>query len=137
YKFIDLYYFKNGVRLEQPFNSKRRILSGVTYTYPGNSWIINLTMQWFGKQLLPSTAKYPVQYQRPTESDAYTMLNMQFTKNFKYFETYAGIENILNYTQSNPIISPDNPFDKNFETSFVWGPTRGRDFYLGFRYLIR
>lgn len=137
YKFIDLYYFKNGVRLEQPFNSKHRILSGVTYTYPGNLWIINLTMQWFGKQVLPSTAKYPVQYQRPTESDAYTMMNIQLTKNFKYFETYIGIENLLNYTQSNPIISADNPFDKNFETSYVWGPTRGRDVYIGFRYLIR
>jgi outer membrane receptor for ferrienterochelin and colicins len=137
YKFIDLYYFKNGERLEQPFNSKHRILSGITYTYPGNSWILNLTMQWFGKQVLPSTAKYPVQYQRATESDAYTMLNMQFTKNFKYFETYAGVENLLNYTQSNPIIGADNPFDKNFETSYVWGPTRGRDFYLGFRYLIK
>jgi len=137
YKFIDLYYFKNGERLEQPFNSKHRILSGLTYTAPENSWIINLYVQWFGKQVLPSTAKYPIQYQRPDESDAYAMMNIQFTKNFKYFETYVGVENVLNYTQINPIISADNPFDKNFETSYVWGPTRGRDFYVGFRYLIK
>lgn len=137
YKFIDLYYYKNGERLELPFNSKHRILSGITYTYPGNSWIANLTVQWFGKQKLPYTGYYPAQYQRPEESDAYTMLNFQFTKNFKYFETYFGIENLLDYTQGNPIISADNPFDKNFETSYVWGPTRGREFYVGFRYLIK
>lgn len=137
YKFIDLYYFKNGERLEQPFNSKHRILSGITYTYPGNLWIINLTMQWFGKQVLPSTVKYPVEYQRPDESDAYAMMNIQLTKNFKYFETYIGIENVFNYTQSNPIINANNPFDRNFDTSFIWGPTRGRDFYFGFRYLIK
>lgn len=137
YKFIDLYYFKKGVRLEQPFNSKHRILSGITYTAPGNSWIVNLTMQWFGKQSLPSTASYPVEYQRPTESDAYTLMNVQLTKNFKYFETYIGVENVFDYTQGNPIISAGNPFDRNFDTSFIWGPTRGRDFYLGFRYLIK
>ncbi|MFA5404788.1 MAG: TonB-dependent receptor [Ignavibacteria bacterium] len=137
YKYIDLYYFKNGERLEQPFNSKHRILSGITYTYPGNSWIVNLTMQWFGKQVLPSTAYYPSQYIKPDESDAYTMMNIQFTKNFKYFETYFGIENLLDYTQSNPIISAENPFGKNFDTSFIWGPTRGRELYFGFRYLIK
>lgn len=137
YKYIDLYYFKNGIRLEQPFNSKHRLLSGITYTAPGNSWILNLTMQWFGRQNLPATDKYPVQYQRQNESDSYTLMNVQLTKNFKYFETYIGIENVLNFTQSNPIISADNPFDKNFDTSFIWGPTRGRDFYVGFRYLIK
>lgn len=137
YKFIDLYYVKNGVRLEQPFNSKHRMLAGVTYTYPGNSWIVNLTMQWFGKQNIPSTASYPAQYQVPAESDAYTMMNVQFTKNFRLFEIYTGIENLLDYTQNNPIISADNPFNKNFETGYVWGPTRGRDFYVGIRYLIK
>jgi len=137
YKYIDLYYYKNGQRLEQPFNSKHRVLTGLTYTYPGNSWIINLTMQWFGKQSVPSTAKYPVQYQVPAESDSYAMMNIQFTKNFKIIEFYTGIENVLNYTQPNPIISADNPFGKNFETGYVWGPTRGRDFYVGIRYLIK
>jgi outer membrane receptor for ferrienterochelin and colicins len=137
YKYIDLYYFKNGARLEQPFNSKHRILTGLTYTAPENSWILNLTMQWFGKQNLPSTANYSVQYQRPSESDAYAMLNAQFTKNFKYFEMYIGVENLLDFVQDNPIISAENPFSRNFDTSFIWGPTRGRDVYIGFRYLIR
>jgi len=137
YKYIDLYYFKNGVRLEQPFNSKHRFLTGITYTYPGNSWVLNMYIQWFGKQSIPSTAKYPVQYQVPTESDAYAMMNIQFTKNFKFLEFYTGIENLLNYTQSNPIISADNPFSKNFETGYIWGPTRGRDFYVGIRYFIK
>ncbi|MBI5404001.1 MAG: carboxypeptidase-like regulatory domain-containing protein [Ignavibacteriae bacterium] len=137
YKFIDLYYYKNGARLEQPFNSKHRVLMGITYTYPGNSWILNYYLQWFGKQSIPSTAKYPVQYQVPSESDAYAMMNIQFTKNFRLFEFYTGIENLLNYTQPNPIISADNPFDKNFETGYVWGPTRGREIYFGIRYMIK
>lgn len=137
YKYIDLYYYKNGERLEQPFNSKHRALAGLTYTYPGNSWTMNLTMQWFGKQKLPSTSRDPVEFQRPGESESYAMLNTQFTKNFKYIEMYVGVENLLNYTQSNPIIDAGNPFSKYFDTSSVWGPTRGRDFYFGIRYLIK
>ncbi len=137
YKFIDLYYFKNGQKLEQPFNSKHRFLSGITYTYPGNSWILNFYIQWFGKQTLPSTSGYPIEFQKPDVSDSYAIMNFQFTKNFKYIETYFGIENILNYTQGNPIISADNPFGKYFDTSFIWGPTMGRNFYVGFRYLIK
>lgn len=137
YKFIDLYYYKNGARLEQPFNSKHRVLMGITYTYPGNSWVLNYYLQWFGKQSVPSTEKYPLQYQVPAESDAYAMMNIQFTKNFRLFEFYTGIENLLNYTQPNPIISAGNPFDKNFETGYIWGPTRGREIYFGIRYMIK
>lgn len=137
YKYIDLYYYKNGVRLEQPFNSKNRFLLGFTYTSPGNLWIININTQWFGKQKMPSTAKYPVQYQRPDESESYALINAQLTKNFTNFEVYFGVENLLNFTQSNPIISAENPFSKNFDTSYIWGPTRGRDFYMGFRFFIK
>ena len=54
-----------------------------------------------------------------------------------YFEIYSGIDNLLNFTQNNPIISPDNPFGKYFDTSMIWGPTKGREFYLGVRFLIR
>ena len=137
YKFIDLYYFKNGNRLDQPFNSKNRVLFGITYTYPQNLWVFNANVQWFGVQNIPSTEKYPVQYQRALTSDPYTLVNVQVTKNFRTFELYAGVENLMNFTQENPIISADNPFNKNFDTSYIWGPTRGRDFYFGFRFFIK
>lgn len=138
YKFIDLYYYNNqGIKIEQPFNAKHRIISGLSYNPSSKSWIVNFTLQWFGKQKLPSTQSDPVQYQRPDESDAYTLINGQFTKNFKNFEAYFGVENILDFTQKDPIISADNPFSKYFDTSFVWGPTRGREFYIGFRFSLQ
>ena len=138
YKLIDLYYYnKQGIKLEQPFNAKHRIISGLSYNPSSRSWIINFTLQWFGKQKLPSTQSDPVQYQRPDESDAYTLINGQFTKNFENFEVYVGIENILDFTQKDPIISANNPFSKYFDTSFVWGPTRGREFYVGFRFSLQ
>jgi len=138
YKFIDLYYYNNqGIKTEQPFNAKHRIISGLSYNPSSRSWIINFTLQWLGKQKLPSTQSDPIQYQRPNESDAYTLINGQFTKIFKNFDVYFGIENILDFTLKDPIISANNPFSKYFDTSFVWGPTRGREFYLGFRFSLQ
>ncbi|MBV6479988.1 MAG: Vitamin B12 transporter BtuB [Ignavibacteria bacterium] len=134
YKFIEMKYEVNGVMYDQPFNSKNRILSTFSYTLPDNSWSFNAGLQWFGVQRLPTTASNPVQYQRPTESDPYTLMNAQINRNFKYFELYAGVDNILNFTQPEPIIAADDPFGPYFDTSFIWGPVKGREFYFGFRY---
>ena len=94
-------------------------------------------LQWFGIQQLPSTASNPIQYQRPSESESYTMINAQFNKFFDFFEVYAGVENILNFSQEFPIIAPEDPFGPYFDTSYIWGPTSGTEFYFGFRYSIR
>ncbi len=136
YKFIDLEYEKRGVRYQQPFNSKHRVLTTFSYTPTGKSWGLSAGLNWFGKQRLPSTATNPVQYQRPDESVPYTLINMQVNKNFKSVELYAGVENLLDFTQENPIIAADDPFGPYFDTSYIWGPTKGREFYAGFRFLI-
>ncbi len=136
YKLIDQYYYQNGIRMEQPFSPKHRVLSSASYSPRDNNWNINMTFQWFGKQSLPSTKDYPVEFQRPTESEPYTLLNGQFTKNFKHFEAYVGVENILDFMQHHPIINPGQPFSPYFDTSYIWGPTSGRTFYLGFRLIF-
>ncbi|MCC6865524.1 MAG: carboxypeptidase-like regulatory domain-containing protein [Ignavibacteria bacterium] len=136
YKFIDLKYDKDGVRYEQPFTAKHRVLTTVSYMPQSKSWSINAGLNWFGKQRLPSTALNPVEYQLPAESKPYTLINAQFNKNFKYFELYAGVENILDFKQDNPIIGANDPFGPYFDTSFIWGPTRGREVYAGFRFVL-
>ena len=134
YKFIEMKYENNGILYDQPFNAKDRILSTFSYTLPDNSWSFNAGLQWFGTQRLPTTASNPVQYQRPLESDPYTLMNAQINRNFKYFELYAGVDNILDFTQDDPIIAADDPFGPYFDTSFIWGPVKGREFYFGFRF---
>jgi outer membrane receptor protein involved in Fe transport len=49
-------------------------------------------------------------------------------------EAYAGVENILNYMQMNPIVDASNPFGEYFDASMVWGPAMGRNIYVGLRY---
>jgi outer membrane receptor protein involved in Fe transport len=136
YKYIEIKYTQNGILVEQPFNAKHRMLTTFSYSPINKSWGANFGIQWFGKSRLPSTASNPVQYQRPLESESYTLINGQLNKNFKVFEVYAGVDNILNFKQANPIISPEEPFNQYFDTSFIWGPTKGREFYAGIRLKI-
>ena len=68
--------------------------------------------------------------------DSYTILNAQITKNFKQWSIYAGAENITDFTQKNPILSPMNPYGSDFDATMVWGPTIGRKFYVGIRFNI-
>lgn len=131
YKLIDLQYEDDGVFYQQPFNSTHRFFS--SFSYLNDSWAISSGLQWFGIQLIPSTSSNPVLYQRPEQSESYAMVNLQFNKFFDYFEMYAGIENVLDFTQDFPIISANDPFGPYFDTSFIWGPTKGREFYFGFR----
>jgi hypothetical protein len=93
-------------------------------------------MHWYGDQRLPNTQRNPVEFQRPDFSDNYAVFNAQFTYNFNAFEVYAGCENIFNFRQERPIVGWQDPFGPYFDTSSVWGPTRGRELYIGVRYSI-
>lgn len=136
YNFLDVYYFKNGIKTEIPFNAKHRGLVSLTYQTPDDMWMFSASAQYFGKQRLPSTKDNPVQYQRPGYSDPFGILNSQLTFRISNYEIYSGVENILNYKQANPIISAENPFGQYFDTSFNWGPTKGREFYIGARFKL-
>jgi len=60
----------------------------------------------------------------------------QVTKKIGMVDVYAGVENITNYTQKNPILNADKPYGRDFNASMVWGPLMGRMFYIGMRYTL-
>jgi hypothetical protein len=53
------------------------------------------------------------------------------------FNIYVGVENALDYKQTNPIVASDAPFNKYFDASMVWGSIYGRMMYVGLRYKIK
>jgi outer membrane receptor for ferrienterochelin and colicins len=60
------------------------------------------------------------------------------TKDFKdKWSVYVGIENITDYSLTNPILSASEPFSPYFDSSMVWGPIFGRMAYAGFRYRLK
>jgi outer membrane receptor for ferrienterochelin and colicin len=136
YNFLDVYRVEDGNKIVLPFNSKNRVMAAISYRTKKNNWYFDLNSHWYDKQRLPSTASNPEEYRFPDYSDAYYIINCQVTRRIKQFEIYSGVENLFNFRQVKPIISWQDPFSRYFDTSFAWGPTRGREFYLGIRWKI-
>lgn len=78
-------------------------------------------------------ASYPAELRMTSPSPDFTMINIQATHAWDWFELYGGIENILDFRQANPIINAAHPFERYFEPTFAWGPVKGRELYLGVR----
>ncbi len=96
-------------------------------------WKYDLTTNRVGSQRIVENSINPNFNQSPS----FSLINTQLTRVFSSSsEIYIGIENIGNYTQKNPIIFENEPFNNKFDTSQVWAPIFGRMFYLGLRYKI-
>ena len=137
YTFLDVFRVVDNTPHQLPFNSKHKILSTFSFQPLSKKYHFDANIHWFGQQRLPNTEQNPIAFQRPDFAKPYTVVNAQFTYNLKRLELYAGCENIFNFRQNRAILSWENPFGPYFDTSSVWGPTRGREFYLGFRYRIK
>jgi outer membrane receptor for ferrienterochelin and colicins len=123
--------------LQKPLTSLNRAFANLDYDLKG--WKFDYTISYNGQKRVPSTAGSPVMYQRETKSPAYFLMNTQVSKTIgkeKHLDIYVGAENLTNYFQKNAIIAAEQPFNKYFDASMVWGPLTARMFYAGFRYKI-
>jgi len=136
YNFLDVYREINGTKQLLPFNPVHKVLTTFSYKPLTNKFHFDVNIHWYGKQRLPNTASNPIEFQRPDFSKSFTLVNMQFTYSFKKYEVYAGCENVFDFRQMQPINSWQNPFGPYFDTSFVWGPTRGREIFVGVRFKL-
>lgn len=140
YKIYDVFTDYNSGKLAKPLQAKNRFFANVSYETNSNitsKWKFDLTYNWIGEQRLPNTTNNPVTHQLPSYTDSYNLLSGQITKVFsKKFEVYVGAENITNYKQKNPILGNENPFGANFDTSIVYAPVFGSNFYAGLRFKI-
>lgn len=136
YNYLDVFRMDGELKQTLPFNAKHKVLTTVGFKPLTNKFQFNMNMHWHGAQRLPNTQTNPEAFQRPDFSEAYAIINAQFTYSFKKFEIYLGCENIFDFRQNQPIISWQNPFSPYFDTSSVWGPNRGRETYIGVRYIL-
>lgn len=136
YNFLDVYREIAETRQSLPFNPRHKVLSSLSYNPLTEQFHIDMNIHWYGAQRLPDTRTNPAPFQRPDFSRPYTLVNLQFTYNLTTVELYAGCENIFDFRQLQPIISWQDPFSLYFDTSSVWGPTRGREVYMGVRFRL-
>ena len=140
YRHLDVYTNYSGQLREKPLLSRNRGFVNIAYEtkkQKAKQWKFDLTGQWIGSQRIPNTRDNPQQLILNGRSDDYFLLNAQITRVFgKRFEVYLGGENILNYTQQNPILSSENPYGEFFESSLIWAPIFGRMYYGGLRFTM-
>lgn len=134
YNFLDVYREVNGDRLDLPFNARHRLMGTISYATRSDRWQGDVHAHWYGAMTLPNTSGNPEPFQRPNESPDYTTITAQMTVRLGDLSIYGGCENIFDFRQKQPILGWQDPFGSYFDTSSVWGPTRGREFYLGLRW---
>ena len=136
YNYLDVFQIhENGKKVTRPFNSKHHILNTFSYHPINKNWYIDLNAHWSGEKQLMNTSGLSYEEQEANTSEPYWIINSQLTKEIKSInlDIYFGCENILNFRQQDPITSWEDPFGENFDISNIWGPTKGREFYIGIR----
>jgi outer membrane receptor protein involved in Fe transport len=142
YKFYDVKTQYATGKIERPLIPKHRFFANASYETriaegKTGQWKFDATFNWLGEQRFANTSSNPVQYQLSEYTPTVGTLNAQITKVFSpKFEVYLGGENITNVRQKNPILGADDPFGSNFDTTFVYGPIFGANYYAGLRFKI-
>ncbi len=133
-KYNDVRVTQNEGLLEKPL--LKNLIGLLTLSYATNlkKWQFDYTLQYNGSSRLPQT--YPANIYESGRSPDFVVMNVQVNKFYKKWNFYAGVENLTDYTQDNPILSAEDPFSDDFDASVVWAPIIGRKFYIGIKYKI-
>lgn len=141
YKYYDVKTQYQSGKLQKPLTPKHRVFANASYetqtSTKGGLWKFDATYNWIGEQRFSSTMQSPEAFRLNPHSPTFSTLNAQVTKVFSdQFEVYLGGENITNVRQENPILSANNPFGVNFDSTFVYGPIFGGMYYAGLRFKL-
>lgn len=144
-----------NVKTPQLFAPKISGTFAVSYTLPGTKLAFDLTGRVTGPMELPVV---PDDF-RPAQSPLYSIINLQITKSFHNgLELYGGVKNLFNFLPKNPLLHPDDPFDKAggkyfdingiarqytnpngyvFDPSYNYATVQGAKAFLGVRWQIK
>ena len=140
YKYYDVQTRYATGKLTRPLTPEHRFFANLSYQtqpYKQRQWKFDATYNWLSSQRFPNTQSNSAPYRLPQNSPSLGTLNTQVTRVFSAkFEIYLGAENITDQRQDNPILDAQNPFGSNFDTTFVYGPIFGSNYYAGLRYNI-
>lgn len=133
YQYVTAYY--EGVRKQEPLVPEHRLLftSMITWKKPGLQF--DITTQITGPTRIPERFDYQSGNVFTDRSPWFAMLHAQVKwQQNKSFEWYIGGENLLNFTQPDPILNPYIPNHMVFDGSMAWGPVFGTMVYAGVKW---
>lgn len=147
----------DGKRIKTPqlFAPKLSGTFTMSYTVPKANIAVDLTGKLNGPMYLPVV---PGDF-RDEQSPWYCIMNVQLTKSFAAgLEVYAGAKNLLGFIPSNPLLHPDDPFNRaggkyfdaagnpradtnpngyTFDPSYNYGAVQGTKVFAGIRWQIK
>ena len=143
------------IKTPQLFAPKVSGTFAVSYTIPAIELAVDLTGRLNGPMYLPVV---PNDFRSAT-SPFFGIINLQLSKSFyQQFELYGGVKNLLNFLPKNPLLHPDDPFNRpggkyfdldgkpradsnpigyTFDPSYNYAPMQGARFYLGIRFQVK
>ena len=134
-KYNDVKITQNNELLDKPLTKAIIGLVTLSYATKLKKWQFDYTFQYNGSSRLPQT--YPSVIYANEKTPEFVVMNAQINKFYKKWNFYAGVENFLDYTQENPILSANDPFSAEFDASMVWAPIMGRKFFVGIKYRFK
>src|SRR4029079_5879164 len=78
YRLFDVKTTYSSALLEKPLTAKNRAFANLAYET--NGWKFDYTISYNGKKRLPSTELNPPEYQRPSYSPSFVVMNAQVSK---------------------------------------------------------
>lgn len=134
--------FQQAFQVNQNENQANRQAIPFTPSFTGNFQVsykwqkpaieFAYTGQINGPEPLPSINE---PFQRPDRSPWYTVQNLKISHSLSHqLEIYGGVKNLLNWTQTSPLVDPENPFGEDFDTIYAYGPLQPRRYYVGIKW---
>jgi len=129
----------DSVLVDRMLLNRYKGLVTISYATKFDKWKFDVTSQFNGSARISPQSKMPEIVRKDYErTPQYYIINAQITKKFKkYLDVYLGVENLMNFTQKDPITEPFIPYHTHFDTSMIWGPITGRVIYGGMRFAIK
>jgi outer membrane receptor for ferrienterochelin and colicins len=144
-----------NVKIPQLFAPQFSGTYAISYSLPQHG----LSIDWTGKVNGPMYLPVVPNDFRPSRSPLFCIMNLQVTKTFANgWEIYGGAKNLLNFLPKNPLLHPDDPFDKPggkyfdnngnprpttnphgyvFDPSYNYAPVQGTKAFLGVRFTVK
>jgi len=120
-----------GQMLSLPLMSDHRGVFTAGYNWKQAGFTIDATLQLMGPSRYPLVTDPALSEPRPLTTPWFGIVLLQMTKKLGPLDVYAGVENLADYRQQNPLVDAGNPNGQNFDASLVYAPIFGRTFYLG------
>ena len=127
--------FLNGLAA-RPMVPGQRILLNGSYATRFEKWKFDVTGKWFGEAFMPDRMPHHGSVSRAVATGTFWMWMAQITHKRKNTEWYLGGENLFDFLQPQALHLPNQPFERRFDASMIWGPVTGRIIYAGMRYTI-